>query len=70
MIASRETQAPPDAAPALDYDAIIIERGIERTIRVVTKQREITSVTSSYHNLAVGLNRQGIGSNLTSYPAE
>jgi cation diffusion facilitator CzcD-associated flavoprotein CzcO len=28
MIASRETQAPPDAAPALDYDAIIIGAGM------------------------------------------
>src|SRR3989449_7423376 len=28
MIASPETQAPPDAAPALDYDAIIIGAGI------------------------------------------
>ncbi len=28
MIASPETQAPPDAAPALDYDAIIIGAGM------------------------------------------
>src|SRR4030088_2205033 len=28
MAASRETQAPPDAAPALDYDAIIIGAGM------------------------------------------
>jgi cation diffusion facilitator CzcD-associated flavoprotein CzcO len=28
MIASRETQAPPDAAPALEYDAIIIGAGM------------------------------------------
>ena len=28
MAASRETQAPPDAAPAFDYDAIIIGAGM------------------------------------------
>ena len=27
MAASRETQAPPDAAPVLDYEAIVIGAG-------------------------------------------